>query len=71
MIKLGQTWVYIVKNKVILLNDCLLMYILSSDFFEKDDKYVSKGREFLAFKYVFIFFLQTYQMIIYICTLEI
>ena len=40
------------------------MYILASDFFEKDDKYVLKleirvvCREFLAFKYVFIVFLR-------------
>ena len=52
------------------------MYILASDLFEKDDKYVFKTRnlyvcrEFVAFKYVLIFS-ETNQMIIYICTSEI
>ena len=44
----------------------LKMYILASVFFEKDDKYIFK-----AFKYVFIVFFETKQMIIYICTSEI
>ena len=53
------------------------MYILASDFLENDDKYYLKleihvvCRNFLAFKYVFIVFLETKQMIIYICTSEI
>ena len=40
----------------------MTMYILASVFFQKDDKYVFKAkirvacREFLAFKYVVIFF---------------
>ena len=53
------------------------MYIIASDFFEKDDKYYLKleihvvCREFLAFKYVFIVFFETNQIIIYICSSEI
>ena len=42
------------------------MYILASDFFEKDDKYLFKVKtcvvcgDFLAFKYVFVFFRQKF-----------
>ena len=42
------------------------MYILASNFFEKDDKYVFKARNLDAFKYVFIIF-ENNQMIICIC----
>ena len=53
------------------------MYILASEFFEKDDKYYLKleirvvCREFLAFKHVVIVFSETNQMIVYICISEI
>ena len=49
------------------------MQIITYDFFEKDDKYVFKARNlyFLAFKYVFLVFYKTNQMIIYICASEI
>ena len=53
------------------------MYILASDFFEKEKNTYLKleirvvCKEFLAIKYVFSFFFETYQILIYICTLEI
>ena len=53
------------------------MYITTSDLFENTiDMYLKLEirlvfREFLAFKYEFIDFLKTNQMIIYICTSEI
>ena len=53
------------------------MYILASDFFEKDDKYVFKARYSCCMKgslslliRIYRFF-ETNQMIIYICTSEI
>ena len=54
-----------------------LMFILASDFFEKDDKYVFKTRNscceqrILAFEYVLIDFCETNQMINYVCVSEI
>ena len=53
------------------------MYILASDFFKKDNKYVFKARNLCYVSriflniYAFIIFFETIQMIIYIYTYEI